>query len=182
MIEVIRKMIEIGIILGSDSDLPKVQDCFTTLEKFGVSFEVIISSAHRTPEMTKEWVTGARDRGLKAIIAVAGGAAHLPGVVASHTTLPVIGVPIESKIAGGLDSLLSIVQMPSGIPVATMPAGKAGGANAALFAINILSVLDDSYKDKMEQYRSEMQDKIKKKNEAIENEGLSQYIKKIEGN
>lgn len=110
-------MAKIGIILGSDSDLPKVKNCFETLDEFNISFEIIVSSAHRTPEQTKEWVSSARDRGMKAIIAVAGGAAHLPGVVASHTTLPVIGVPIETKISGGLDSILSILQMPGGSPL-----------------------------------------------------------------
>lgn len=174
-------MAEVGIILGSDSDLPKVKDCFSILEKFEVPFEVIVSSAHRTPEKTKEWVSSARGKGMKVIIAVAGGAAHLPGVVASHTTLPVIGVPIETKIAGGLDSILSILQMPSGIPVGTMPSGRAGGANAALYAVNILSVLNDAYAQKLETYRKEMAEKIELKNSKMKESGLENYIKSIEG-
>jgi len=173
-------MASVGIILGSDSDLPKVKDCFNVLEEFGVDFEIIVSSAHRTPEETKEWVSSARGRGMKAIIAVAGGAAHLPGVVASHTTLPVIGVPIETKISGGMDSILSILQMPSGIPVATMPAGRAGGPNAALFAINILSVIDEGYAKKLADYRKKMAEKIADKNAKMNSMGYKEYIKSIE--
>ncbi len=173
-------MAEIGIILGSDSDLPKVRDCFKILDRFEVEYEVLVSSAHRTPEKTAQWVSRARKSGKKAIIAVAGGAAHLPGVVASHTTLPVIGVPIESNIAGGLDSILSILQMPSGIPVATMPAGKAGGANAALFALNILSVSDKKIEQKLISYREEMKSKIDEKNARMAEVGLQGYIDEIE--
>ena len=171
-------MPQIGIILGSDSDLPRIQDCFTILQDMGVDFEVLVSSAHRTPGKTREWVTSARERGMKAIIAAAGGAAHLPGVVASYTTLPVIGVPIETKISGGLDSLLSIVQMPAGIPVATMPAGSAGGANAALFAVSILAVIDPSYEEKLQSYRKKMADKIGAKNEELSRLGWKDYIAK----
>lgn len=173
-------MPEIGIILGSDSDLPKVKKCFDILEKFGVDFEIIVSSAHRTPEQTKNWVCEARNRGMKAIIAVAGGAAHLPGVVASHTTLPVIGIPIESGISGGLDSILSILQMPSGIPVATMPAGKAGGSNAALYAVSILGVIDESYAKKLADYRVEMAEGVKSKNEKLNSMGYKDYIASLE--
>ncbi len=173
-------MAEIGIILGSDSDLPKVRDCFNILDKFEVEYEVIVSSAHRTPEKTMEWVQMARKSGKKAIIAVAGGAAHLPGVVASHTTLPVIGVPIESNIAGGLDSILSILQMPSGIPVATMPAGKAGGSNAALFALNILAINDKVIEEKLSNYREEMKEKIERKNSHMNSMGLQEYINQLE--
>ncbi len=174
-------MAQVGIILGSDSDLPKVKNCFETLEEFGIPFEIIVSSAHRTPEETKEWVSSARSRGLKAIIAVAGGAAHLPGVVASHTTLPVIGVPIETKISGGLDSILSILQMPGGISVATMPAGSAGGINAALFAANILGVEDASIADKLAEYRKKMAEKITAKNADIADMGYKKYIAGLEG-
>lgn len=175
-------MPEIGIILGSDSDLPKVKDCFAILEEFGVDFEIVILSAHRTPRQTTEWAVSAKGRGIKAIIAVAGGAAHLPGVVASHTVLPVIGVPVETNIAGGLDSVLSILQMPSGIPVAAMPAGKAGGANAALFALSILSLLNESYALKLAEYRKTMADKIIGKNEKLNSKGYAKYISKIEEN
>ncbi len=170
----------VGIILGSDSDLPKIKECFKLLEEFDVEFEILISSAHRTPDQTKEWVETARERGVRAIIAVAGGAAHLPGIVAAHTTLPVIGVPIETNISGGLDSILSILQMPSGIPVATMPSGKAGGANAALFAISILALSDPSLEEKIKKYRNDMADKISEKNRKMENTGYKEYIKNLE--
>jgi len=174
-------MTEVGIILGSDSDLPKIKECFEILDKIGISYDVIVSSAHRTPVQTAEWVTGAADRGIKVIIAAAGGAAHLPGVVASHTILPVIGIPVESPIAGGLDSLLSISQMPAGIPVATMSAGRAGGANAALFAASILGVSDSSISEKLSAYRKEMENKIVEKNKMINQIGLMNYIKNLEG-
>ncbi len=174
-------MASVGVILGSDSDLPKIKECFEILDRFEVKYEVIVSSAHRTPDQTAEWVKGARDRGIMVIIAAAGGAAHLPGVVASHTILPVIGIPVESPIAGGLDSLLSINQMPAGIPVATMAAGKAGGANAALFAANILALSDRKVADKLAEYRKEMQKKIMEKNEMINQTGLMNYIRMMEG-
>ena len=174
-------MASVGVILGSDSDLPKVKDCFKILNEFGVGFEIIISSAHRTPEQTKEWAKSARERGIKVIIAVAGGAAHLPGVVSAFTTLPVIGVPIETNISGGIDSILSILQMPSGIPVATMPAGRAGGANAALFAINILTLIDQKYIKKLDEYRKNMGVKISEKNKNLQNLGYEEYIDKIQG-
>jgi len=174
-------MASVGIILGSDSDLPKIRDCFEILEKFRVEFEIIISSAHRTPEKTQEWAFGARGRGIKVIIAAAGGAAHLPGVVASHTTLPVIGIPVETNIAGGLDSIMSIIQMPSGIPVAAMPAGKAGGANAALFAISILAVSDESLRLLLEEYRTDMAKKIREINSKMDSMGYKEYIKGLQG-
>lgn len=171
----------IGIILGSDSDLPKVKECFEILGQFSVDYEVIISSAHRTPEITSDWVKGAPGRGIKTIIAVAGGAAHLPGVVASHTVLPVIGVPIETNIAGGLDSILSIMQMPAGIPVAAMSSGKSGGANAALFALSILAVSDKALADKLLIYRKNLEKKLNEKNRNISDMGLMNYIDKLEG-
>jgi 5-(carboxyamino)imidazole ribonucleotide mutase len=174
-------MAEVGIIVGSDSDLPKIADCFTILEEFSVDFEILISSAHRTPEKTKEWASSAKDRGINVIIAAAGGAAHLPGVVASHTVLPVIGVPIETKIAGGLDSLLSIVQMPSGIPVATMPSGKAGGTNAALFALSILALGKKEYSAKLVKYRENMADKLAAKNKDLNAKGYTKYINDLKG-
>jgi 5-(carboxyamino)imidazole ribonucleotide mutase len=175
-------MPSIGIITGSDSDLPKIKKCFEILDEFDVQYEVIVSSAHRTPDQTAQWVSEARDKGIKVIIAAAGGAAHLPGIVAAHTTLPVIGIPIESNIAGGLDSLLSIVQMPSGIPVGTMPAGKAGGANAALYALSILSSFDNNIELKLADYRKKMQHAINEKNNRINEKGLFSYINELEGN
>ena len=173
-------MIEVGVILGSDSDLPKVKECFNILEFFDVSFEIIILSAHRTPEKTKEWAVSARERGIKVIIAVAGGAAHLPGVIASYTTLPVIGVPVETKISGGIDSIFSILQMPTGIPVAVMPAGNAGGANASLFAISILALNNKVYASKINEHREMMGQKIDTKNKRLGSLGHHKYIKELE--
>ena len=173
-------MPEVGIILGSDSDLPKIKECFSILEEFGVPFEVIVSSAHRTPERTKEWAKQAADRGIKVIIAAAGGAAHLPGVIASFTTIPVIGVPIETKLMGGIDSVLSILQMPAGIPVATMPVGRSGGANAALFAVSILSLILPEYGTKLKAYREKTEKSIIEKNEKLARQGYREYIKMLE--
>ncbi len=174
-------MPEIGIILGSDSDLPKINECFSILEEFGVPFEVIVSSAHRTPERTKEWAKQAAERGIKVIIAAAGGAAHLPGVIASFTTIPVIGVPIETKVMGGIDSVLSILQMPAGVPVATMPVGRSGGANAALFAVSILSLIQPEYGHKLKAYREKTEQSIIEKNEKLARQGYREYIKMLEG-
>ncbi len=173
-------MPEVGIILGSDSDLPKIKECFSILEEFGVPFEVVVSSAHRTPERTKEWAKQAADRGIKVIIAAAGGAAHLPGVIASFTTIPVIGVPIETKLMGGIDSVLSILQMPAGIPVATMPVGRSGGANAALFAVSILSLIQPEYGNKLKAYREKTEKSIIEKNEKLARQGYREYIKMVE--
>lgn len=174
-------MPDVAIILGSDSDMPKVGECFKLLDEFGVSFEIFISSAHRTPERTKELAASFKGKGVSVIIAVAGGAAHLPGVVASYTTIPVIGVPIETPIAGGLDSILSILQMPSGIPVAAMPAGKSGGANAALFAIAVLALKDRAYSVKLEAYRKKLAQGVIDKNEKVQAAGYKDYMKKLEG-
>jgi len=170
-------MIEVGIILGSDSDIPKIEGCFSILKKFEVEFEVVILSAHRTPEKTKEWVETASERGIKIIIAVAGGAAHLPGVVASYTTLPVIGVPIETNLMGGLDSVFSILQMPAGIPVATMPVGKSGGINAALYSIKILSLINPEYQEKIMDYRREFKQSIEEKNIQLNLNGYENFLK-----
>ena len=172
-------MPEIDIILGSDSAMPKVKDCFVLLEEFGVSFDITICSAHRTPDKTKEWAASAVDRGTCVIIAVAGGAAHLPGVVASHTTIPVIGIPVETNISGGIDSILSILQMPSGIPVAAMPVGKSGGTNAALYAVSILALNNKSYAIKILEYRKKMAEKIKKKNKRLGSIGYAEYLKDL---
>ena len=169
-------MADVGIILGSDSDLPEIAQCFVILEKFNIQFEIAVSSAHRTPDETKQWVCTAGERGIKVIIAAAGGAAHLPGVVASHTILPVVGVPILTTLSGGLDSLLSIVQMPSGIPVGTMAVGKAGGANAALYALSILALSDPVIAGKLAEYKKEMADAVKNKNAKLQQTGWKAYI------
>ena len=133
---------EVGVILGSKSDLPLMQGCLDQLEEFGIETELQVCSAHRDPAGVMEWASSARERGLKIVIAAAGGAAHLPGVVAAWTDLPVVGVPVPSKYLAGLDSLYSIVQMPAGIPVATMAIGEAGAKNAAWFAARVLGVTD----------------------------------------
>ena len=132
-------MAKIGIIMGSNSDWPVMRHAAQFLEQFGISYEARVVSAHRTPDLMFEYAETARERGIQAIIAGAGGAAHLPGMVAAKTTLPVLGVPVPSKYLRGEDSLLSIVQMPKGIPVATFAIGEAGAANAALFAVSLLS-------------------------------------------
>ena len=143
----------IGIVMGSTSDWETMKAAAKMLQDFGVSFEARAMSAHRTPHAVAEWAGGAAKRGVKAIIAAAGGAAHLAGVVAAHTTLPVLGVPMPSRHLQGLDSLLSTVQMPKGIPVATFAIGEAGAANAALFAVALLALSDAGMAQKLEQFR-----------------------------
>ncbi len=143
----------VGIIMGSNSDWPTMKAAATILEDFGVPFEARVVSAHRTPDLMFEYAEQARARGLKAIIAGAGGAAHLPGMVAAKTTLPVLGVPVQSRALSGQDSLLSIVQMPKGVPVATFAIGEAGAANAALFAVSLLANEDDAMADKLAEFR-----------------------------
>ena len=144
----------VGIIMGSNSDWPTMQAAARMLEEFGVPFEARVVSAHRTPDLMFEYAESARGRGLKAIIAGAGGAAHLPGMVAAKTTLPVLGVPVQSKALSGKDSLLSIVQMPKGIPVATFAIGEAGAANAGLFAVALLANNDAALADKLDAFRA----------------------------
>jgi len=134
----------VGVILGSKSDLPLMESCVKVLDELGIENEVKVCSAHRNPRGVMEWATSARERGLKVVIAAAGGAAHLPGVVASWTDLPVIGVLVPTQHLGGVDSLYSIVQMPAGIPVATVAIGEAGAKNAAWLAARILGVTDDA--------------------------------------
>ena len=144
----------VGIIMGSNSDWPTMKVAAKMLEDFGVAFEAKVVSAHRTPDLMFEYAEAARGRGLKAIIAGAGGAAHLPGMVAAKTTLPVLGVPVQSKALSGQDSLLSIVQMPKGIPVATFAIGEAGAANAGLFAVALLAVEDAALAQKLADFRA----------------------------
>jgi len=132
----------VGVILGSKSDLPLMESCVKVLDELGIPHEVKVCSAHRNPRGVMEWATSARERGIKVVIAAAGGAAHLPGVVAAWTDLPVIGVPVPTQHLGGVDSLYSIVQMPAGIPVATVAIGEAGAKNAAWLAARIIGVTD----------------------------------------
>ncbi|MDE7160054.1 MAG: 5-(carboxyamino)imidazole ribonucleotide mutase [Muribaculaceae bacterium] len=149
---------KIGIVMGSKSDWPVMEAAASTLDEFGVEYEKRVLSAHRTPSELEKWVEGARERGIAAFIAAAGGAAHLAGVVAAFTTLPVIAVPIMTKALGGLDSLLSMVQMPSGIPVATV--GINGAKNAALLAVSILSVTDPTLRGALDEFRAEQARKV----------------------
>ena len=151
----------VGIIMGSQSDWPTLSKAVDTLADFDVSYETQVVSAHRTPELLYEYARSAQQRGLKCIIAGAGGAAHLPGMTASMTTLPVLGVPVKSKTLNGVDSLLSIVQMPAGVPTATFAIGDAGATNAALFAISILaSGGDQELQEKLQDFRKTQKDKI----------------------
>ena len=152
----------IGIVMGSTSDWETMKAAAKTLDEFGVPYEAKAMSAHRTPELVAEWASGAAKRGMKAIIAAAGGAAHLAGVVAAHTTLPVLGVPMPSKHLQGLDSLLSTVQMPKGIPVATFAIGEAGAANAALYAIAMLALSDKALEKKLADFRARQAEAVKK--------------------
>ena len=150
----------VGVLMGSKSDWETMKHARNTLEEFGVLHECKVLSAHRTPEPTAEFVKTAEGRGIEVMIAAAGGAAHLAGVVASHTVLPVIGVPMKGWALDGLDSLLATVQMPSGIPVATMAIGKAGAVNAALFAISILSATRPELRKKILEFRQQQSEKI----------------------
>jgi 5-(carboxyamino)imidazole ribonucleotide mutase len=143
----------VGVIMGSQSDWPTMRHAVEVLETLGVPHEVRIVSAHRTPKRLMAYAEGARDRGLKVIVAGAGGAAHLPGMIAAVTPLPVLGVPVESAALKGQDSLLSIVQMPAGIPVGTLAIGKAGAANAGLLASAILALMDEGLSRKVDEYR-----------------------------
>lgn len=158
----------VGIVMGSDSDWAVMSDAAQTLRDFGVPFEVQVVSAHRTPQKMIDYGTDARGRGLKVIIAGAGGAAHLPGMLASVTTLPVVGVPVPLSRLDGLDSLLSIVQMPAGVPVATVSIG--GAKNAALVAVKILATSDDTLSGKLSTYAAELAALVEKKNEDLQSQ------------
>ena len=146
----------VGIMLGSKSDLPYAQEAERVLGRFGVGFETVVLSAHRMPDATAEFARGARARGLKVIIAMAGLAAHLPGVVASHTTLPVLGVPLSGGVSGGLDALLSIVSMPGGVPVGCLALDKHGARNGALLAVQILALCDPDLECRLEWLKQEL--------------------------
>jgi len=150
----------VGVVMGSHSDWEVMQHAAKVLKDFGVAFEHKVISAHRTPDAMFEYAETARQRGLQCIIAGAGGAAHLPGMLASKTTIPVLGVPVPSKHLAGQDSLYSIVQMPKGIPVATFAIGEAGAANAALFAVSLLANSDADLAEKLKQYRESMKEQV----------------------
>jgi 5-(carboxyamino)imidazole ribonucleotide mutase len=165
--------LDAAIILGSDSDFPQVESAVEVFKEFGVRHEVRVISAHRTPEELGRYVKEAEERGAGVFVAAAGGAAHLPGVIASQTVLPVIGIPIMTKAFNGIDSLLSILQMPGGVPVATMPVGSAGSKNAALLAVQILSLRDASFSEKMRSFRKQQAEKVAAKDKNLQ--------KKLEG-
>jgi phosphoribosylaminoimidazole carboxylase PurE protein len=158
------KAYKVAIIMGSDSDLPTMGEAQKVLAEYGVDCEVKILSAHRSPDDTAEFSKNARKNGFSVIIAGAGGAAHLAGVVASHTTLPVIGVPMESSELKGIDSLLSTVQMPSGVPVATVAIGKAGAKNAGILALQILGVADKDIEKKLDGLKEKLVENVRSKN------------------
>ncbi len=148
-----KKKVVVGMIMGSKSDWPTMGEAAKVLDEFGVAYEVEVVSAHRTPDKMMKYAESAKARGLKMVIAGAGGAAHLPGMVAAKTTLPVLGVPVKSRALDGLDSLLSIAQMPAGVPVATFAIGEAGAKNAALFAVAVLALEDTGLAAKLETFR-----------------------------
>jgi 5-(carboxyamino)imidazole ribonucleotide mutase len=152
----------VGIVMGSASDWETMKPAAKALEEFGIAYEAKAMSAHRTPAAVMKWTGEAKANGMKVLIAAAGGAAHLAGVVAAHTTLPVLGVPMPSKHLGGLDSLLSTVQMPKGIPVATLAIGEAGAANAGLFAVAILALSDAALAKKLDEFRAKQTDAVLK--------------------
>lgn len=153
--------IEVGIIMGSQSDWPTLKHAADTLDQLGVTYEAKVVSAHRSPDLLFEYASSAQERGLRVIIAGAGGAAHLPGMTAAKTVLPVLGVPVHSKALNGLDSLLSIVQMPRGIPVATFAIGESGAVNAALAAVAILALNDTQIAKRLEAFRQDQTQKVR---------------------
>jgi phosphoribosylaminoimidazole carboxylase PurE protein len=158
----------VGIVMGSENDWPKIKAARSALAEFGVTAEVRVMSAHRTPALVQEYATTARQRGLKVLIAAAGGAAHLAGVVAAHTTLPVIGLPVPTAELGGLDSLLSTVQMPGDVPVATVAVGMGGARNAGLLAVQILALSDATLAQRLAEFKQNLVQKISAKNDRLQ--------------
>lgn len=161
-------MARVGILMGSDSDWPKIKGAADALTEFGVPFEVRVMSAHRTPHVVAEYASSAVDRGLQTIIAAAGGSAHLAGVVAAHTVLPVIGLPVPTAELGGLDSLLSTVQMPGDVPVACVAVGMGGPRNAGLLAVQILATADPELRARFTTFKQKLADKIAAKDAALQ--------------
>ncbi len=157
----------VGIVMGSDSDLAVMKEAGKVLDSFGIGYEITVSSAHRSPDKTREYVRSTGERGIKIIIAGAGWAAHLAGVIAAETTIPVIGVPIDSSPLLGLDSILSTLQMPAGIPVATMALGKGGAKNAAILAVQILAIGDESLQDKLKAYKKRLAYEVEEKDRKL---------------
>jgi len=169
---------KIGVIMGSDSDLQVMKEAAEILDEFEVEYELTVVSAHRTPDRLYKYAETAEEKGLDVIIAGAGGAAHLPGMVAAVTTLPVIGVPVKTSKLSGLDSLYSIVQMPPGVPVATVAIN--GAKNAALLAVQILARSDDKLNEKQKKYRKEMEEKVLSTADKLEDMGYSEYLERSE--
>ena len=168
------KNLKVGIVMGSDTDLAILAETGTILEEFGVPYEMTVASAHRAPEIAHKYATSAKNRGIKIIIAGAGGAAHLAGVTASLTTLPVIGIPIKAKSLDGLDSLLSTVGMPPGVPVATV--GINAGKNAGLLAVQILALSDKNLENKLIAYKKKLEDENRIKGEKLSKIGFKRYL------
>jgi phosphoribosylaminoimidazole carboxylase PurE protein len=160
----------VALLMGSDSDLPTVKEACAVLQSFGVPFEAHVLSAHRSPEDLVAFIRTAETAGVRVFIAAAGGAAHLAGVVAAHTSRPVIGIPIQTSSLGGLDSLLSTVQMPGGVPVATMAIGSGGARNAGLFAIQILALSDSTLGTKLQEHRTKQAEQVRQKDKKIQSE------------
>jgi phosphoribosylamine--glycine ligase len=159
----------VGIVMGSDSDMGVMQSAADVLKDFGVAFEITVASAHRSPQRAAVWASTAPERGIKVIIAGAGHAAHLAGAMAAHTSLPIIGVPIDSSCLQGMDALLATVQMPPGIPVATMAIGKSGARNAGILAVQILALADATLSEKLQKYKQDMAAKVEQKAKKLEN-------------
>ena len=166
--------VQVGVVMGSDSDLPCMQGAIAVLERFAIPHEVRVLSAHRTPLVMSDYAQQAEERGLQVLIAGAGGAAHLPGMVAALTTLPVIGVPVTSKALAGVDSLYSIVQMPAGIPVATVAIGNA--TNAGLLALQILALQQPALREQLHRYRDELAEMVAGKDARLQDLGSSAYL------
>ena len=158
----------VGIIMGSDSDLPIMEEVTKVLKQFEIPYEIGVYSAHRSPHRTAEYVRTARERGLKVIVAGAGSSAHLAGVTAAETTLPVIGVPIDSSPLSGFDALFSTVQMPPGVPVATMGVGKSGATNAGIFAVQVLALSDDRLSEKLTIYKAQLEKSVAEKSKKVQ--------------
>lgn len=167
---------KVGIVMGSDTDLAVFAEAAAVLEEFGIPYDMTVASAHRSPELVHKYIEGIKIRGGRVIIAGAGGAAHLAGVAASLTTLPVIGIPTKTKSLDGLDSLFSTVSMPSGVPVATV--GINGGKNAGLLAVQILALSDKGLEEKLIAYKKKMNDEIKTKGEKLQKIGYKKYLEK----
>jgi len=168
----------VGIVMGSDSDLPVMKEAAASLESFEVSYEMTVASAHRVPEEVIHYAKKAEDEGLEVIIAGAGKAAHLPGVIAACTTLPVIGVPLKSSFGDGVDSLYSIVQMPSGVPVATVAVD--GAKNAGILAVQIMAVGDQKLREKLHHFKADMAEQVTQKGERLSEIGYREYLKQSE--